>query len=492
MLNEKEILPKKSGIAVRDNHRRNSLWAAKHGRMDILKWLIENGIPIDLSDTLGNEAIHCATHGGHQETIQWLVEHGASIHARDAEGAQPLHIAAHYGFLEIAQWLLENGADIHASDEYGQQAIHWTARGGSLKLVELLVAWGANIRARAHGDIEPLLLASRAGNLFIVQLLIQRGASINARTNRGIEPIHYAAAGGNLLILQLLVELGAHIDSPDNDSRQPTHWAAHAGQLSAIRWLVAHGADISAQTTDGQTATTVAHRNGHDYIITWLTESIGNFQEHDTAEASSSDTPIVNNEETEDKQPPVHQLDLSVTPNTQIPGIHEQALQQGTIQEQHEPNRLSDLAANTSIINAPARNNDTDTRDNLLNQQAVLRQLNKALQNSPNNKTVRDQLLASLKWIIPSVTVGSVLGLIAFYINNKSNGGLTGLNYWENLGDTTSSPVTFSSIVTLISNLKELGASNPLQSWLEPHPPVLQLSRLEWFLFLWNLKAKGP
>ena len=73
-------------------------WAAKHGYLEVMKYLLENGCPWAY-------AYDYAADGGHLECLMWLHENGypwdsdACAHAAD-------------GHLECLMWLHENGCPL--------------------------------------------------------------------------------------------------------------------------------------------------------------------------------------------------------------------------------------------------------------------------------------------------------------------------------------------------------------------------------------------
>lgn len=88
------------------------LIAAKNGRADIAKVLIEAGANTEAFDLVWKRTpLHQAVLGNHIETVSILLTAGANSNANDWEGKTPLHYAAQYCHPEIVQLLLDNNAN---------------------------------------------------------------------------------------------------------------------------------------------------------------------------------------------------------------------------------------------------------------------------------------------------------------------------------------------------------------------------------------------
>ena len=90
--------------------------AAQQNRIDIVKWLIENGANPNTKDKMHNTALHFASKTGSQQVLKYLIEYGANLNAKDKEENTPLHFAFSP---EVAFLLIENGANLSMRNELG-------------------------------------------------------------------------------------------------------------------------------------------------------------------------------------------------------------------------------------------------------------------------------------------------------------------------------------------------------------------------------------
>jgi ankyrin repeat protein len=104
--------------------------AAEHGRVAVMRLLLQLGVDKEAKCAEGRSLLHCAANHGRVEVIKFLVQQlGVDKDARTARGATPLHFAAKDGQVEAIKVLVQLGADKDAKN--GQLRIDATALGGA-------------------------------------------------------------------------------------------------------------------------------------------------------------------------------------------------------------------------------------------------------------------------------------------------------------------------------------------------------------------------
>lgn len=117
-------------------------YAARTGRMDCVKWLIETvGISPKVRGKSGATPLHDAAAQGQLECVKYFLGHSAvDVEMRDLSGHTALHLAARFGRFETVKWLIERGnSDTRAKSKNHMTPVHFAASGGHLTCLELLV-----------------------------------------------------------------------------------------------------------------------------------------------------------------------------------------------------------------------------------------------------------------------------------------------------------------------------------------------------------------
>ena len=91
--------------------------SALYKRLEITKWLIENGASIDEKDMQGLSALHCAVISNAPDIAEYLIKKGADINARDNFGNPPLMRAGLK--VNMIKLLLDHGADYTLENNSG-------------------------------------------------------------------------------------------------------------------------------------------------------------------------------------------------------------------------------------------------------------------------------------------------------------------------------------------------------------------------------------
>nr|CAB3493696.1 unnamed protein product [Digitaria exilis] len=138
--------------------------AARMGRLDVVDCMVkELGFDINVgSSETGVTALHAAALDGKLDTVRYLLDNGADPNKKDEPGEVPLHCAAKYGTPLVAT--------LHATSDGLAESI-------ALKCVKLLV--------EAHADVNsvdpdtPLVVATTHGLTDCIKYPLKAGANPN-------------------------------------------------------------------------------------------------------------------------------------------------------------------------------------------------------------------------------------------------------------------------------------------------------------------------
>ncbi len=124
------------------------LRAASAGNYNMMNYLKEEGVDIDVKDNLGNNALHLICFDSKNRDSLFNAFHfiplSKKINSRGYSGMTPFLYAAKSRNLKMMVFLKENGAEIKAVDDYGHNALYYVSTYGvkSEEIIEKLREWG--------------------------------------------------------------------------------------------------------------------------------------------------------------------------------------------------------------------------------------------------------------------------------------------------------------------------------------------------------------
>jgi ankyrin repeat protein len=279
-------------LSRRGSHGRTFLWAAaRHGRLALVEWLLDQGAEIDATGSYNNETMvqitpFCAAaHHGHagiaallraggtqldvfraafmgeMDIVQsQLAAEPALLNAEDPH--DPIYFVPLIAFpivggqREIAQYQLNRGV---TTLPYSALLLHLAAMTGQMNMVELLLAHDVDARAVDGG------IFVECKDLRILHVLVDHGASVNRAGRNGTTPLAFAVRadkGNHIDLVRWLLAQGAAVNTPDAKEQTALHVAAAAGNAEIIQLLLDHAGDATLKDERGQTPREVALAKG--------------------------------------------------------------------------------------------------------------------------------------------------------------------------------------------------------------------------------------
>lgn len=118
--------------------------AAAHGKLDIVKWLVEMGADVNAYGGItGGGPLDEAASNGHYDVVKFLIESGAVLDTSDSVH-NPLFAAIYGGHTDVARLLIDSGIDIGCSYTgqymHNMDAVAFAEEWGRSDIVELLKA----------------------------------------------------------------------------------------------------------------------------------------------------------------------------------------------------------------------------------------------------------------------------------------------------------------------------------------------------------------
>ncbi len=238
--------------------------AAYESDIFAIRFLISNGMPIDILGRRGVTALSVAAMYGRINAIDFLLDLGANVNAPDVVGTPPLHYAAGDGHIGAALRLLERGADINQANLVDETAIMSSVRGEYQDMQDWTLLHMAIIYPEVTdraGMVEAILDLDN-----IWPAIINWPEPVYSGT-----PLHWAAYEGDIDVINVLLEKGAVLTSVNKDGEIPLHVAAREDQVDAFLMLRdANPASLDVKDSEGLTPIDTAARHSSQKILSVL------------------------------------------------------------------------------------------------------------------------------------------------------------------------------------------------------------------------------
>jgi len=258
--------------------------AAKSGKVDALRALLQKGANVNEADGDGSTALHWASYRNDIDSADLLIKAGAKVNAKTDLGVTPLWTASQNGSDAMVKRLLQAGADPNIALLSGETSLMVASRSGYAGVVEQLAAKGANLNVRGTRGQTALMWAVSQKHPDVVKVLLAHKADITLKSDTYTEmmaiapqtapgnsrliphgadtALMFAARVGDAASAKLLLDAGANPNDADAWGVSATTLATHSDFADVAMLLLDKGADTNADKA-GMTAlhNAVMHRN---------------------------------------------------------------------------------------------------------------------------------------------------------------------------------------------------------------------------------------
>ena len=148
-------------------------WAGRGGDLarvrDICRYIRIDALR---GDALGRTALHWASIYGHLDIVRELLDRGVPVGVRNSGGGTPLHDAGANNCAVLVRELVARGADIEARTAQGSTPLICASHEGQAASVAALLVCGADVNAQAHSGMTPLMMAAFKNHVDVACVLL--------------------------------------------------------------------------------------------------------------------------------------------------------------------------------------------------------------------------------------------------------------------------------------------------------------------------------
>jgi len=233
--------------------------------IDIFQHFLQTapGIELNPKFSTGYYAIHHFALNGMTDIVRYLLDHDVDIQLLGPDKNTVLHYAVSSGNRDLVEYLLRQNAKPNARNKAGYTPLHWAAEKGNIDIASLLLDYKAKINLKGSTSFiiramrTPLFMAIEEKQFEMAKFLVERGADVNAINDTSCSTaLTKACLLDAVDLIQFLLKQGANPNGISRSDRKdyhyfPLYWASSA---EAVELLVAAGADVNASNYDGETA----------------------------------------------------------------------------------------------------------------------------------------------------------------------------------------------------------------------------------------------
>ncbi|XP_078354244.1 transient receptor potential cation channel subfamily A member 1-like [Oculina patagonica] len=225
--------------------------ACTHGFLEMVRLLASKDphiCRINLIDSQGSTPLHMAAFNDHAVIVRYLLEQGAPVDPRDKLCRTPLFLAAGEGATDSVQVLIKGGADVTIKDVDLRSCVRVAV--GHTATMEVLLQKRASFRLITEKDITgfaPIHYAAKYGHLQNILLFMERNKAATTVTSYGLDTaLHGAARYGWHEAVEALLS-GRNISSinlKDSQGKTALHFACVEGHDRVVEILLNLGATV--------------------------------------------------------------------------------------------------------------------------------------------------------------------------------------------------------------------------------------------------------
>lgn len=268
------------GVSVDSRDKANGdmtplIHAANSGKLEVVRYLLAKGAPVDAPMANGATALLCALAANQHPCIMELMAAGADVTLINKNGFFAMYYAGKNGDDEVASALIARHADVNTWTKQGS-ALGKAAELHRTSTLKLLLEAGAKpLPQEAKPQMGTLALVATREEPAVVDLFLAHGFDINEAGQDGVTPLMGAVCSGKAERVQHVLEKGGDPLLRDQGGKTALMFLAYlrgyeADRAVMIKLLLDHHAEIDAVDLKGDTALDMAASGGQTDMVELL------------------------------------------------------------------------------------------------------------------------------------------------------------------------------------------------------------------------------
>ena len=254
-------------------------WAAMGGSVEVMKYLVQHGVDVNLVDDHGYSVITFAATTGqaNSKIYDYLLANGANIKDVNHDGANSLLLLVpHLTDDQMMNYFIDHGLSLQDRDENGNNVFFYTAKTGNKDMMDILIEKGVDYKVRNKQGANAIIAASqgtrrKTNDLNVFEYLESKGIEPNIITEEGVTPLHaLAARSKDAEIIKYFVNKGVDVNQADSHGNTALLNAASRNDLQIVKLVAAKTKEVNHKNKKGATALANAVRGNSIEVVEYL------------------------------------------------------------------------------------------------------------------------------------------------------------------------------------------------------------------------------
>jgi len=161
-------------------------------------------------EVIMSDELIAAAKDGRTEVVKALIDKGVNVNYISQHGETALTSAAREGRAEVVKALIESGANVDHASLNRSTALTWATLGGKTEVVKILIQNGANVNHVSQNGETALILAAARNHTEVVKMLLDKDVDVNHANVSGKTALIYAAAIDDAKTHEVLLQMRKH------------------------------------------------------------------------------------------------------------------------------------------------------------------------------------------------------------------------------------------------------------------------------------------
>lgn len=246
-------------LNFRQNGKYLITYAINYNKIDIVKFLFENGSKYDIIDDNGRSIIYIPIKHKYTELIDIILEYSQKqigldiVNIRDNNNNIPIHYAIKYNDTQTVIKLIKLNSNLLLYDNKGYNSLHIAIKMNNYNIIKHIINNISNINNKTKNGETSLHISINYNYTQTILLLLHNKADPNILDNiNNFTSLHYAVGWNNVYIVKKLLEYKADPSIQDIYGNIPLVYSIKENYMQIFDILINTNINVNQWNVDGR------------------------------------------------------------------------------------------------------------------------------------------------------------------------------------------------------------------------------------------------